>query len=256
VILPSNARIDAATIAAPEDLILIQQPAVGIEGVDLEAAKARGVPVCNVPGANADGVAQTALLLILALARRLGVARRTFAAAEIGVPLGQELNGKTLGIIGLGKAGSKLARAAEALGMDVMSLRSTSTRADLERLLERSDFVSLHCPLTPATRNLLGEPELARMKKGSFVINCARGGLIDRPALEGALASGHLGGAGLDVYWAEPWDPSDPLYAREDVVTLPHIGGSTVEVFARVADAVVENIRRVVAGEEPLHRIV
>jgi phosphoglycerate dehydrogenase-like enzyme len=256
VILPSFARIDAAAIRAAHDLILIQQPAVGIEVVDLQAAEARGVPVCNAPGANADAVAQTALLLMLAVARRLPAARRAFEERRIGVPLGVELSGKVLGVIGLGKAGSKLARAAEALGMEVVSVRSTSTRQNLEDLLERSDFVSLHCPLTAATQNLLGEAELSRMKKGSCVINCARGGLIDRGALEAALAAGHLGGVGLDVYWAEPWDPADPLYQRDDVVTLPHVGGSTVEVFARVADLVVENIRRVAVGEPLLHRIV
>jgi phosphoglycerate dehydrogenase-like enzyme len=256
VILPSNARIDAAAIAAPKDLILIQQPAVGIEVVDLQAAKDRGIPVCNVPGVNADAVAQTALLLMLAVARRLPEARRKFETAEIGVPLGRELSGKVLGVIGLGKIGSKLARAGEALGMEVMSVRSQSTRQELERLLDRSDFVSLHCPLTPATRGILGEAEIARMKKGSVVINCARGALIDREALEQALRSGHLGGAGLDVFWAEPWDPADPLYARDDVVTLPHVGGSTFEVFSKVADTCVENIRRVLAGEPLLHRIV
>ena len=256
VILPSNARIDAAAIAAPKDLILIQQPAVGIEVVDLEAAKERGVPVCNVPGVNADAAAQAALFLMLAVARRLPEARRKFAAAEIGVPLGRELGGKVLGIIGLGKIGTKLAKVAAALDMEVMGVRSNSTRQELERLLERSDYVSLHCPLNPTTRGILGEAELARMKKGSVVINCARGALIDRAALENALESGHLGGAGLDVFWAEPWDPADPLYARDDVVTLPHVGGSTVEVFSKVADTCVENIRRIVAGEPLLHRII
>ena len=256
VILPSNARIDAAAINAAKDLILIQQPAVGIEGVDLEAAKARGVPVCNAPGANADAVAQNTLFLMLAVARRLPEAQRAFARAEIGVPLGSELTGKVLGIIGMGKSGAKLGRAAEALGMRVMSVRSTSSRQELEDLLEQSDYVSLHCPLTPATRGILGEKELALMKKGSVLINCARGPLTDRGAVEAALTSGQLGGAGLDVFWAEPWDPKDPLYARENVVTLPHVGGSTVEVFSRVADLVVENIRRVSDGEPLLHRIV
>jgi phosphoglycerate dehydrogenase-like enzyme len=256
VILPSNAYISAAAINAPRDLLLIQQPAVGIEVVDLEAAKARGVPVCNAPGANADALAQNALLLMLAVARKLREAQRAFAEVRIGVPLGRELNGKVLGVIGLGKSGSRLASAGEALGMEVLPVRSTSSRAELEELLERSDFISLHCPLTPATRGLLGAEEFGRMKQGASVINCARGGLIDRAALEAALADGRLGGVGLDVYWAEPWDPSDPLYARDDVMTLPHIGGSTVEVFSRVADLVVENIRRIGTGEPLLNRIV
>lgn len=256
VILPSNAHIDRSAIEAARDLWLVQQPAVGVEGVDLEAAKARGVPVCNAPGANADAVAQNALFLILAVARRLKEAERAFAAAQVGVPLGNEINGKTLGVIGLGKSGSRLARAAEALGMEVLSVRSTSSRAELEQLLNRSDFVSLHLPLNPTTRGLLGEREIAAMKPGSVVINCSRGGLIERSALETALASGHLSGAGLDVFWKEPWDPKDPLFARDDVVTLPHIGGSTVEVFDRVANLVVENLRRLQKGEPLLNRIV
>jgi phosphoglycerate dehydrogenase-like enzyme len=256
VILPSNAHIDAEAIAAARDLRLIQQPAVGVEVVDLEAARGRGVPVCNAPGANADALAQNALLLILALARRLPEARRAFAERRIGVPLGRELTGKVLGVIGLGKSGSRLAVAAEALGMEVVGVRSTSSREELDALLARADFISLHLPLTPATRGLLGEAELALVKPGACVVNCARGPIIDRDALESALASGRLGGAGLDVFWEEPWDPDDPLFARDDVVTLPHVGGSTVEVFARVADLVAENIRRLMAGEELLHRIV
>jgi len=256
VILPSNAPIDAEAIAAATDLRLIQQPAVGVDVVDLDAARARGVPVCNAPGANADSVAQAALLLILALARRLPEARRSFAEARLGVPLGRELTGKVLGVVGLGRSGSRLARAGEALGMEVVGVRSTSSRAELEALLARADFVSLHCPLTPATRGLLGHAEFSLMKPGACVVNCARGAIVGREALESALASGRLGGAGLDVFWQEPWNPADPLFARDDVVTLPHVGGSTVEVFARVADVVAENIRRVMAGEPLLNRVV
>src|SRR5207249_3454468 len=153
-------RFDAAALAAPQDLWLVQQTAVGVDGIDLEAARARGVPVCNAPGANADAVAQAALLLILALARRLPAAQRSFQGGVIGVPLGRE------------------------------------------------------------------------------------------------LASGRLGGFGAGVHWREPWDPSDPLYAREDVVALPHVAGSTEEAFERLAAVVAENLRRVVGGEELLHRIV
>lgn len=256
VILPSNGRIDAASIRGARNLRLIQQPAVGVEVVDLETAKACGVPVCNAPGANADALAQNALFLILALARRLPEARRAFAERQVGVPLGRELTGKVLGVIGLGQSGTRLAAAAEALGMEVVGVRSSSTREELEALLSRADFVSLHCPLTPGTRGLLGSAELGLMKPDACLVNCARGPILQREALELALSEGRLGGVGLDVFWEEPWDPDDPLFAREDVVTLPHVGGSTVEVFARVADLVVENLRRLLAGEELLHRIV
>jgi len=256
VILPSNGRIDAAAIRGATHLRLIQQPAVGVDMVDLEAARALGVPVCNAPGANADALAQNALLLILALARRLPEARRAFAERRIGVPFGRELTGKVLGLVGMGRSASRVADAARALGMEVVSVRSTSTRSELQTLLARADFVSLHCPLTPETRGLIGDAELRLMKPDACLVNCARGPIIEREALEAALAEGRLGGVGLDVFWEEPWDPDEPLFAREDVVTLPHIGGSTVEVFARVADLVVENIRRLIAGEALLHRIV
>ncbi len=256
VILPSNGRIDGASIRGAQNLRLIQQPAVGVEVVDLDAAKACGVPVCNAPGANADALAQNALLLILALARRLPEARRAFAERRVGVPLGRELTGKVLGVIGLGRSGLRLAGAAGALGMEVVGVRSASSRQELEALLSRADFVSLHCPLTPETQGLIGEAELGLMKRGAYLVNCARGSIIDRGALEAALAEGQLGGVGMDVFWEEPWDPDEPLFTRDDVVTLPHIGGSTVEVFARVADLVLENIRRLRAGEELLHRIV
>jgi phosphoglycerate dehydrogenase-like enzyme len=255
VILPSNARIDAAAIEAARDLVLIQQPAVGTEGIDLDAARARGVPVCNAPDTNSHSVCEAALLLMIALARRLHGARRSFAEAAIGVPLGVELFEKTLGVVGLGKSGSRLAAAASALGMNVVSVRSTSTREDLLDLAARSHFISVHCPLTPSTRGLIDADVLSRTMPGAFLINCARGPIVDRGALIEALASGRLGGAGLDTFWIEPWDPHDPLFAREDVITLPHIAGSTEEAFARIADIVAGNIGRVLRGEPPIHRV-
>lgn len=258
IILPSNAHLGAAAIRAPLDLRLIQQPAVGVDGIDLGAARERGVPVCNVPAANGEAVAEAALFLMLALARRLTEARRAFAQRQLGVPVGVELRDKVLGLVGRGRSGSRLAAIGEALGMRVLAVDSKSSRADLEAVLAEADFVSLHCPLTPATRGLLDRAAFARMKEGAFLVNCARGPIVERGALEEALASGRLGGVGLDTYWAEPWDPADPLYAREDppVVTLPHIGGSTREAFGRIADTVVENVARVMRGEEPLHRVV
>jgi phosphoglycerate dehydrogenase-like enzyme len=255
VILPSNARLDAAAIDAAPRLRLIQQPAVGYEGIDLAAARARGIPVCNAPGVNGAAVAETALFLILALARRLPLARKTFAAGIIGAPTGVELDGKILGVIGAGGSGSRLARTGEALGMRVLTVRSTSPPSALEDLLAQADVISIHCPLTERTAGLLGEAAFARMKPGVLLVNCARGGIIDRPALERALAVGRLGGFGADTFWVEPWDAGDPLYARDDVVTLPHIGGSTRETFERLATLVAGNIARVLRGEPPLHRV-
>jgi phosphoglycerate dehydrogenase-like enzyme len=253
VILPSNCRIDAAAIAAPRALRLIQQPAVGIEGVDLDAARARGVPVCNAPAANSAAVAETALFLLIALAKRLPVARRAFAEARIGVPVGAELDGKTLGLIGRGRSGARVAAAAEALGMRVLAVRSTSTRADLLALLAEADCVSIHCPLGPATRGMFDDEAFAAMKPGALLVNCSRGAIVDRGALERALP--RLGGVGLDTFWEEPWDPADPLYARDDVVVLPHLGGSTREAFGRLAAVVAGNVARIMRGKEPLFRV-
>jgi phosphoglycerate dehydrogenase-like enzyme len=254
VILPSNGRIDAAVIAAAESLVLIQQPASGYDGVDLAAARARDIPVCNAPAANHISVAETAAFLMLALARRAPIAARRFERAEIGEPLGVEMAGKTLGIVGLGRSGAALARIGGGLGMTVRHTTSRSSRDDLIAMLISSDVISIHCPLAPETRGLFDDALLARIKPGALLINCARGPIIDRGALERALDNG-LGGVGLDTFWDEPWDPSDPLYARDDVVTLPHVGGSSVESFARIADIVAANIGRVGRGEEPLHRV-
>ncbi len=255
VILPSNAILDRATLEAARELRLIQQPAVGTEAIDLEAARARGIPVCNAPGTNPLSVAEAALFLILALARRLRTATRSFAEARIGAPVGMELHGKTLLVVGAGQSGSRLSRAAEALGMRALGIRSQTPRADFLAMCTLADVVSLHCPLTPETRGLVGDDVFAAMKPGAFLVNCARGPIVDRAALVRALDRGRLAGAGLDVYWDEPWDPNDPLFHRDDVIAMPHVAGSTVEAFTRIADIVGENVRRVLAGEPLLHRV-
>ena len=253
VLLPSNAHISAAAITAANRLRLIQQPAAGTEGIDKAAAAARGIPVCNAPGTNHVSVAEHALFLLLALARRLPAAHRAFAAREVGTPLGIELAGKTLGIVGLGRSGSALAERARALGMNVIALgRAPSTDAR-DAFFRQADAFSLHCPLDDSTRGLVGEAALAAMKPGALLVNCARGGVIDRDALVRHLDK--LGGVALDVHWHEPPDPADPLYAHPHVLALPHLAGSTEEAFARIADVVVENIARIARGEPLLHRV-
>lgn len=255
VILASNGRIDAPVIAAAPELMLIQQPAAGVDGIDLEAARARGVPVCNAPGANHVSMAETALFLMMALARRYPLARKGFAAGQLGVPLGREMRGKTLGIIGFGRSGQVLAEIAGGLGMRVVSVASQSSRKDWHTLLGESDVISLHCPLNSKTEGMLDADAFAAMKAGVLIINCARGPIIDRRALEDALESGRAGGVGLDTFWHEPWDPNDPLFQRDDVIVLPHVGGSSEQSFVRIADIVAGNIIRVGRGEEPIHRV-
>jgi phosphoglycerate dehydrogenase-like enzyme len=255
VILPSNGHVDAAAIDAAPSLVLIQQPAAGYEGIDLAAARRRGVPVCNAPGANQVAVAEAALLLLLACARRLPAAQGAFGRAEIGGPLGVELAGKTLGVIGAGRTGRALAERAAALGMRVEPLDSTASPTARARFFAACDAYSIHCPLTPSTRGMIDAAAFAAMRPGAIVVNCARGAIIDRDALVAALASGRLGGVGLDVFWDEPWDPTDPLFADPRVVTLPHVAGSTREAFGRIAKIVCDNIYRVARGEPLENRV-
>jgi len=245
VLLPSNAPITAEVIAAAGSLRLIQQPAAGTERIDRAAAAARGIPVCNAPATNHVAVAEAALFLLLALARRAPAARAAFADRQIGVPLGIELAGRTLGIVGMGRTGSALADRARGLGMTVLPIG----RGELLATLPRCHALSLHCPLDAATRGMIDAAAFAALPPGALVVNCARGGVIDRDALVAALATGRLGGVGLDVHWEEPADPADPLYADPRVLALPHIGGSTEEAFARIVDVVVDNVGRLARGD-------
>ena len=255
VLLPSNAAITPEVIAAAPRLRLIQQPAAGIEHIDRAAAAARDIPICNAPGANHVAVAETALFLLLALARRAPLAARAFADRQIGLPLGVELAGRTLGVVGMGRSGTAVAERARALGMTVITLGRTATPAERLAVFAASDAITLHCPLTRETRGLIDAAAFAAMRPGVLVVNVARGAVIDRAALAAALAGDRLGGVGLDVHWDEPADPADPMYADPRVVALPHIGGSTVEAFGRIADIVIANLHALAHGEPLHHRV-
>jgi len=255
VLLPSTAAITDEVMGAATRLRLIQQPAAGTEVIDRAAAVRRGIPVCNAPGTNHIAVAELALYLLLALARRVPVAARAFAAREIGVPLGIELAGKTLGIVGMGRIGTALAERARALGMTVIALGRGASAAEQRAFFAGCDAVSIHCPLDDSTRGLVGADAFAALRPGALVINVSRGGVIDRDALVAALAAGRLGGVGLDVHWHEPADPADPLYADPRVIALPHLAGSTDEAFVRIAEVVVANVVRLERGEPLLHRV-
>jgi D-3-phosphoglycerate dehydrogenase len=253
-LVPSMTRITAALLDAAPRLKLIVQFGAGLDGVDQEAARARGIEVRNVPALNADAVAEHVLFLMLALARRLPEHRAAFASRVIGSPPGRELAGKTLGIVGLGASGRALGRRARAFGMKVIAVRRSphqddvdadwvGGRDDTDALLGRADVVSLHTPLTDETRGLIDARRLALMKPAAFLINAGRGALVDREALVAALATRRNAGAGLDVYWEEPTDPADPLLAMDNVVATPHVGGVTVEALGRIADRVAEIVR-------------
>ncbi|MBP6630968.1 MAG: D-glycerate dehydrogenase [Kofleriaceae bacterium] len=255
VLLPSNGIITAAVIAAAPHLRLIQQPAAGHDKIDLAAARAAGVPVCNAPGANHVAVAEAAIFLLLACARRLPAAQAAFARVAIGVPLGVELAGRTLGVIGPGRTGRAVAERARGLGMAVRELGRGASADERAAFFAGCDAFSIHCPLTDASRGLIGREALAAMRPGALLVNVARGAVIDQDALREALATDRLGGVGLDVVWQEPWDPTDPLFHHPRVVVLPHVAGSTDEAFARIAGIVVDNVTRLRRGEVLQHRV-
>ncbi|HUB46945.1 MAG TPA: 2-hydroxyacid dehydrogenase [Acetobacteraceae bacterium] len=259
-------RCTADMIAAAPRLRLIQKIGVGVNTIDLDAARARGIPVCNLPATNARAVAELALALMLAALRRLP---RFDAGMRQGVwtdPLLQdglgELGGRTVGLVGYGAIPQLLAPILAAMGCRLL-YTTRAPRPDalgdwraLPDLLAEADIVSLHLPLTPETANLIDAGALARMKPGAVLINTARGGLVDQPALTQALQSGRLAAAGLDVFEAEPPDFGAPLFQLPNVVLSPHIAWLTTATFDRSFAQAAENCRRLAAGEALLNRVV
>jgi glyoxylate reductase len=262
-------RIDEQLLDACPSLRIVSNFAVGHDNVDLDAATARGLWVTNTPGVLTDATADLAFALILATTRRIVeghtimVADR-FPGLQPLYMLGTGLQGKTLGIIGLGRIGRAVARRAAAFGMDVIFTTRTGRAKDsespLERvsfaeLLERSDVISIHCPLTEETHRLFDSTTLAAMKEGAYLVNTSRGAVVDEAALAEALRSGRLGGAGLDVFEDEPHAHPD-LLSLPNVVLLPHVGSATVEARTEMARLAALNVRHVLNGERPLHAVV
>ena len=245
VIIPATGppTIIARAVSASPRLALITQPASGLDNVDVAAATARRIPVCAAPGVNAASVAEAAIMSLLCVARRLDDARAALRARSLGEPLGTQLAGKTLVIVGgSGAIGSRVAAIATAMGMEVTCLSSSSTRADVTTALAAADAVSVHCPLTPATRHLFDAGAFAALKHGALFINYSRGGVVDEAALLNALDSGRVAVAGLDVFSCEPVDPASPLAAHPRVLATPHIGVSTHEVWAAYRELLVGNV--------------
>ena len=255
----------AAMIAAAPRLKLIQKIGVGVNTIDLAAATARGIPVCNLPGTNSRAVAELALTLMLATIRRIprfdtGLRDGVWSDPSLQDGIG-ELGGRTVGLVGYGSIPRLLAPLLAALGCRVIyTARNPVSDAvgeyrPLDALLAESDIVSLHLPLTDATDKMIDAAAMARMKPGAILINTARGGLVDQSALVSALRSGHLGGAGLDVFAVEPPDPADPLFALPNVVATPHIAWLTTGTFDRSFAIAARNSHAAVAGEALLHRV-
>jgi phosphoglycerate dehydrogenase-like enzyme len=260
--------VTPAMIAAGPRLRLIQKLGVGVNTIDLEAAKAAGVAVVNMPGTNSQAVAEMALALMLAVLRRLSYLDPLTRRGEGWTPEPElidgvgEIAGRTVGFVGYGASASRLGAALQALGAEVI-YTANSAKPDapgrfvtLEELLAQADIVSLHLPLTAQTRGLIGARALTAMRPGAILINTARGGLVDEAALVAALQSGRLRGAGLDVFAEEPVDPANPLLALPNVVLAPHMAWLTPETLERSLAVAFENCRRLAAGEPLLNRIV
>lgn len=256
LVVRSATKITRPVLEAADELQVVGRAGVGVDNVDVPAATASGVVVMNTPTGNTTTTGELAISLLCSLARHIPAADRTTRGGswkKKGL-MGTEITGKTLGIIGLGRIGRVVAERALGLRMNVVAhdpfLSGTGAVSpvegidllDLDELLTRADFVSLHVPLSEGTRGLLDRERLFSMKPGARVINCARGGIIDEAALAEALEAGHLGGAALDVLAEEPPSPDHPLLGREDVLLTPHLGASSHEAQERVAVDIAEQI--------------
>jgi glyoxylate reductase len=255
-------RVDAALIERSPRLRAISNYAVGYDNIDLDAAAARGIPVGNTPDVLTEATADLAFALLLAAARKLpeaiaSVREGDWLTWEPARYLGQSVAGATLGIVGFGRIGQAVARRAEGFDMTVAhaGAAGSGSGVPLAELLERSDFVSLHAPLTPDTHHLIDGPALARMKPTAILVNTARGPLVDHDALRRALVGGEIAGAALDVTEPEPLGAGDPLLSAPNLIVTPHIGSATRVARERMAELAVENLLAGLDGEPMPHQV-
>lgn len=268
LVVRSQTRVDAELLgAAAPRLSVVGVASVGIDRIEVEAATRAGVMVVNAPTGNTIAAAEHTIALMLALLRHLPSADASIRAGEWerGRFTGRELRGKTLGIIGLGKIGKAVARRANGFEMRVLATDPYLTEEQasdagaklvgLPELLHRSDLITVHTPLTPQTRGLLSRAQLEATKPGAFVLNVARGGIVDERALADGLASGHIGGAAVDVYASEPMTANHPLRGAPNTVLTPHLGASTAEAQDRVGVEMAEQVIMALAGVTPPYAV-
>lgn len=248
-------------------LKLICKHGAGLDNIHLEEARAQGVAVCNVPGTNAAAVADLTLGLMLACARHIALGDRRVRQGQWKSLTGRDVCGKTLGLLGFGSVARNVAKRAAGFDMPVLAYDPFLQEipagfpyvrlcADREEVLAGCDFLSIHLPLTGETRHSIGQRELALMRKGAYLINTARGGIVDEQALYAALAAGRLSGAAMDVAETEPMDPANPLLTLDNVVVTPHIGMYSREAIGAVSVICAENVAACLAGGEPRFRVV
>lgn len=259
--------VTAAMMDLAPRLRLIQKIGVGVNTIDIAAAQARGIAVANMPGTNTQSVAEMTLALMLGVLRRTScfdpLTRRGQGWHPDPATLDGcgEIGGRTVGFLGFGAVARRLAPVIEALGGKVVYCATAPKpelpwqAVDLPTLLRVSDILSLHAPLTPATSQIIDRAAIAAMKPGAILINTARGGLVDEEALIEALSSGHLGGAGLDVFAQEPTAPDNPLFGLDTVVLMPHLAWLTPETLQRSLDVAFGNCRALRDGTDLAHRV-
>ncbi len=273
IVAITGVKVTEPVISSAPLLEAIATPAVGFDGIDVEAATRAGVPVISNVGVSPDSVAEFTLGLMIALTRRIVRADRDLRTTRAWSSrqryfdprgdLGVELSACTIGILGMGQIGAALGRMARAafsatiLGYDPfltasqIAERGAEPVADLMQIAARSDFLLLHVPLSKDTRHLIGASVLQAMKPTAFLVNCSRGPVVDEAALVEALRAGRIGGAALDVFEKEPLDPTSPLFELDNVILTPHLAGVSVQSNERRAQALVERLRTVLAGERP-----
>lgn len=254
-------QIDASLMELAPDLKLISAFSSGVDNIDIKAATARRIPVTNARGGGAEAVSELTFGLMLSLARGVQAVNRDMHQSKWTKYTGMELAGKTLGLLGLGVISSQVARIAHAgfgmriLAYDVVKNLPLAQLYDVEYLpldevLRESDFVSIHVPLLDSTRHMINEKTLSLMKPSAFLINIARGPIVDQAALLSALQNGRIAGAGLDVYEKEPCVPN-PFAGLDNVVCTAHMGSATVETAQRSADMILPNVEAILAGKQP-----
>jgi D-3-phosphoglycerate dehydrogenase len=257
MVVRSRTKVRQPLIDAAPGLKVIVRGGVGLDNIDVDYARSKGIAVMNTPAASSASVAELTIGYLLALARRIPDATATMRSGKWekkALSKGTEIAGKTLGLVGCGRIGQEVAKRAAALGMEVLFYRRTPAPLDqarqvpLDELVQTADYISLHVPHTPETHNIIGAPQFAAMKDGVYIVNCGRGGTLDEEALYEAITSGKVAGAALDVFADEKEDRGHKLFTLPQVIGSPHIGAGTKEatqrVGAEVADTMIDFYRK------------
>ncbi|WP_440988460.1 phosphoglycerate dehydrogenase [Haloarchaeobius baliensis] len=266
LVVRSGTEVTEDVFAAAPDLVIVGRAGIGVDNIDIEAATDHGVIVANAPEGNVRAAAEHTVAMAFATARSIPQAHIRLKGGDWakGDYLGTEVNGKTLGVVGLGRVGQEVAKKCGSLGMDIVAFDPyiSEERADqlgaelvdLDGCLDRADFLTVHVPLTDETAGMIGEAELAQLE-GGYVVNCARGGVVDEPALAEAVADGVVAGAAVDVFAEEPVSEDNPLLDVDDVVVTPHLGASTEAAQENVATSTAEQVVAAFAGEPVMNAL-